>query len=156
MNTQILLTSLKEQNINLDLLIEVLETQKRAIVQNDYTALEKALSSEQKILGRVEKEENTRLKIVKEIAGQFSVELKENSLDNLMKAFKTNPNINKHFSTGLAELEEVRSSIKEKLILLSRKNSQLKGLIEFSRSMIKETIMMLVGPNKRALVNKRV
>lgn len=156
MNAQILLASLKEQSLNLDLLIEALETQRRAIVQNDYIALEKALSNEQKILGRVEKEENTRVKIVKEIANQFSIELKENSLDSLMRTCLTNPNGGKHFSAGLAEFEKVHSSMKEKLILLSRKNSQLKDLIEFSRNMIKETIMMLVGPNKRALVNKRV
>lgn len=150
MNPQLLLNSLRVQDDNLDVLIDVLETEKQAIVQHDYTALEHAINEKQKILRNVEREESNRIKIIKELAGLYSLELPKASVDNLLEHGKI------YFEKEQKDLEKVRTSIKIKLNVVTRINSQLKDIIEFSRNMIKETIMMLVGNNKQTLVNKKV
>ena len=150
MNPQLLLTSLRVQNDNLDVLIDVLETEKQAIVQHDYTALEHAINEKQKILRNVEREESNRIKIIKDLASLFSLELPKASVDNLLEHGKM------HFEKEQKELEKVRTSIKIKLDVVTRINSQLKDVIEFSRNLIKETIVALVGNNKHSLVNKKV
>ena len=150
MNAQLLINSLKQQNNNLDDLIEVLEEEKFAIVQNDYTALEQVILKEQKVLKTVEREESNRIKIVKEIAGLYSLELSSPTVDNLIEHGKS------YFVNEASELKKLRNSIKVKLDKISQTNSHLKTVIEFSRNIIKETVLMLVGPNKYKLVNKRV
>lgn len=150
MSSKLLLASLKAQDANLSLLIEALDLQKQAIIKNDYTTLESAISKEQKILQDVEREENSRNKVVKDLAATLNLELSENTLENLIN------NASNHLGGDLKELQVVRKSLREKVNKIKNTNSQLKDVIEFSRNLIKETMMMLVGPNKRALVNKRV
>lgn len=150
MSTKLLLASLKTQDANLSLLIDALEMQKQAIIKNDYTTLESAINNEQKILMDVEREETARGKVVKELAKSMNLDIHDNSLENLINQGST------HFGNDLKELNKVRVSLKEKALKIKSTNSQLKDVIEFSRNMIKETMMMLVGPNKHAIVNKRV
>lgn len=150
MNSQTLLTSLKVQDQNLDMLIETLEAQRQAIIKNDYAALENTINIEQKILLNVEREETARLNVIKEIANAYSLNLKSNSVDDLIKSG------HQHLGGNLNELIKVRIALKEKLQQITQINTQMKDVIEFSRNMIKETILMIAGPNKHALVNKRV
>lgn len=150
MNPQLLLTSLRVQDGNLDELVALLEVKKNAIVQNDVAALEQAITEEQRILKNIEREESNRIKIIKEIAGLYSLELPTPSMDNFVLHGK------KYFSKEFSEVEIIRESIAEKLGIITQLNSQLKTVVDFSRSLIKETIMMIVGPNQHALVNKRV
>jgi uncharacterized protein YpuA (DUF1002 family) len=98
----------------------------------------------------VEREETARGKVVKELAKSMNLDIHDNSLENLINQGST------HFGNDLKELNKVRVSLKEKALKIKSTNSQLKDVIEFSRNMIKETMMMLVGPNKHAIVNKRV
>ena len=150
MNPQLLLTSLKVQDNNLDDLIDVLENEKLAIIQRDYAALEHAIKEKQKILKSVEGEESNRIKIIKDLASLYSLNLPKASVENLLEHGKN------YFEKEQKEFKKVRTSIKIKLDVVTRINSQLKDVIEFSRNMIKETIMMLVGNNKNSLVNKKV
>ncbi|MBI3123084.1 MAG: flagellar export chaperone FlgN [Ignavibacteriales bacterium] len=150
MSTKHLLASLKTQEANLSLLIDALDMQKQAIMKNDYTTLESAIGEEQKILRNVEREETARIKVVKELAQSFNLNLSANTLESLIDQG------GKHLGSDLKELNAVRSSLRDKVKRIKSTNTQLKDVIDFSRNMIKETMMMLVGPNKRAIVNKRV
>jgi hypothetical protein len=150
MNAQKLLKSLKAQEQNLDQLLDVLEEQKKAIVQNNYVALEKSITAEQKILQIVEKEEHIRLKEVEEIARYYSLELKENKLDDLIENGKG------CLGSELKELKKVRISLKNKLKNILNANSILKEIVDFSRNMIKETMVLISGSNNQAFVNKKV
>jgi hypothetical protein len=150
MSAKLLLASLKIQDVNLSLLIDSLETQKQAIIKNDYTSLEEAIGKEQIILRNIEREESTRVKVVKEIATNFSLDLKENTLEDLINKGA------KHFETEIKELTARRKSLRVKIEYIRNTNAQLKDVIEFSRNLIKETMMMIAGPTKRSLVNKRV
>ncbi len=150
MSTKHLLASLKTQEANLSLLIDALDMQKQAIMKNDYTTLESAIGEEQKILRNVEREETARIKVVKELAQSFNLNLSANTLESLIDQG------GKHFGSDLKDLDAVRSSLRDKVKRIKSTNTQLKDVIDFSRNMIKETMMMLVGPNERAIVNKRV
>ncbi|MDP2039328.1 MAG: flagellar export chaperone FlgN [Ignavibacteria bacterium] len=150
MSTKLLLASLKTQEINLSLLIDALDLQKQAIIKNDYTTLESAIGKEQKILHDVQREETARIKVVKELANSLNLNLSENTLENLINQGS------KHFGNDLKELHAIRSSLRDKVNRIKSTNTQLKDVIDFSRNMIKETMMLLVGSTKHAIVNKRV
>ena len=150
MNSQVLIASLKAQEVNLDLLIEALEEQKYAIIRNDYKTLEEAIINEQKILKNINREETSILNVIKEIAQQLSLDLKVYSINNLILHGKS------YLGKELNELEKVRASVRVKVFKTSNINLQLKDVIEFSRNLMKETMMIIAGQNKHALVNKRV
>jgi len=150
MTSKMLMEILKTQDLNLDLLIKSLEEQKKAIVRNDYEGLRKLLDDEQRLLKEISIEEANRIKAVNTLVEQFSIEVKNNSLAELMKAGR------KYFPNDFKELQFVRSSLGEKIKKIMNLNSQLKNIISFSRQMVKELIMIIAGPNKHSLVNRRV
>ena len=150
MNAQVLITSLKAQEVNLDLLIEALEEQKYAILRNDFIALEEAIINEQKILKNISREEASILRFIKDIGQQLSLDLKVYSINNLILYGRS------YFGKELFELEKVRASVRSKVAKTANINIQLKDVIEFSRNLMKETMMIIAGQNKHALVNKRV
>ncbi|MEW5841760.1 MAG: flagellar protein FlgN [Bacteroidota bacterium] len=150
MSTQHLINSMKAQAENLDQLIQTLEDQKLAITKNDYTALEQTISSEQILLRKLEDEENNRIKAVKEIGKQFNLELSDYSLEKMIDKGEN------FFGKEMNELLRLRSVLKEKANSVKNRNTQLRDVIEFSRGLIKETLLMAAGTNKHLLVNKRV
>jgi hypothetical protein len=150
MSTQKLLESLNAQSKNLDQLIKIMEEQKEAVIKSNSSALENALTSEQKILKNVELEEFTRIKLVREIANHFAIQFEKNSIEDLFKEG------NRIFGPRINEFQKVRSSLREKLFYITNMNAQLKDVVDFSRGLIKDTMMMIAGSNKHAFVNKRV
>ncbi len=150
MNPQLLLTSLKVQDENLGSLVELLEVKKNAVVQNNYAALELSISEEQKILKNIEREESNRIKIIKDIASLYSLPLQVPSMENFILHGK------KYFTKELKDIEQIRKSIAEKIETIKNANAQLKSVVDFSSSLIRETIKMIAGQGKKALVNKRV
>jgi hypothetical protein len=62
----------------------------------------------------------------------------------------------KLFEADSKEIQSLRKSLKEKAEKIKRLNLQLKEVIEFSRTLIKETMMLVAAKNKNAIVNKRV
>jgi len=150
MNSKILLASLKAQDSNLNQLLNSLEQQKTAIIKNDFSTLESAINEEQKFLRLVEKEESNRLKIISDIIKQNNLQVNNHSLSELLKKS------GKLFEADSKEIQSLRKSLKEKAEKIKRLNLQLKEVIEFSRTLIKETMMLIAAKNKNALVNKRV
>jgi hypothetical protein len=134
----------------MDLLIDTLEKKKQAIIKNDYTQLNNALIGEQNILHNIGFEEKNRLKVIQDLARELNLEIKDTNLNTILN--KKNfllKNENK-------EIQKLKKSLKEKIIFIDNTNKQLKDVIDFSRSLIKETIVMISGLRKRELVNKRV
>lgn len=150
MNAKNLLQTLKTQEQNLDQLITILEEQKEAIVHNNYNALESAISNEQKVLKNVAREEAMRLKEVIEISNYYSLDLKGSSLDNFLTAGK------EHLAPDMNELMKARMVLRDKVKRVMNVNSQLKNVVDFSRNIIKETMVVIAGSKKHAFVNKRV
>lgn len=150
MSAKLLITSLKTQDVNLNLLLDSLEQQKEAIIKNDFAQLENSINSEQVILRNIENEESTRVKVVRDIEKQFNLKLTDHTLEELLSK---GGNI---FNGEAKELVTLKKSLKEKAVKIKQLNTQLKDVIEFSRNLIKETMMIVAAKNKQALVNKRV
>ncbi len=150
MSSQNLITTLKTQEANLDSLMGTLEEKKQAIIKNNYSLLNAALINEQNILHNIGFEEKNRLKVVQDLAKELNLELKDVSLESILS--KNNFLLKKENK----EIQQLRKSLKEKIIRISNTNKQLKDVIDFSRSLIKDTIIMIAGLKKRELVNKRV
>jgi hypothetical protein len=150
MKVKELIESLKTQNNNLTELLNSLEKQKEAIINNDFILIETSISEEQKSLSKVEKEEANRKKIVGELIKENNLSIKNLSLDEIIKSSP------KLFEKDLKEIQQLRKSLKTKAEKVKRINSQLKDVIEFSRNLIKETMMIVAQKNKKGIVNKRV
>jgi hypothetical protein len=150
MSAQNLIATLKTQETNLDSLIDTLEEKKQAIIKNNFSLLNAALVNEQNILHNIGFEEKNRLKVVQDLAKELNLELKDASLESILS--KNNFLLKKENK----EIQQLRKSLKEKIIHISNTNKQLKDVIDFSRSLIKDTIVMIAGLKKRELVNKRV
>lgn len=145
-----LMVSLQNQEDNFDQLFNTLMQKKNAIVSNNYVVLDEAIKKEQNILTMIDSEEKVRRNIIEEFAKQNSLALKNYSMDEFLVIAKNllMPEQNK--------IEKIRFNIKEKVLRINHLNSQLSVLIEVSRHMIKERMMVLLGNGKRKLVNKRV
>ncbi|MBX3006719.1 MAG: flagellar export chaperone FlgN [Melioribacteraceae bacterium] len=150
MKNKELVNALLVQDENLSNLIDALDTQKRAIIEGKYDDLEKAIANEQKILKTVQEEEVRRIKMITEISNSNGMNLNNSSLDELL--LKGKEFIGEDYKT----IQRIRESIKLKLHDISKLNAQLKAVIELSRNIIKDTLMLVVGPRNQAFVNKRV
>jgi len=150
MSTQNLIATLKTQETNLNSLIGVLEEKKQAIIENNYTHLNETLVKEQNILHNIGFEEKNRMKAVQDLAKELNLEIKDLSLKNILSK---NSDLSKNENK---EIQQLRKSLKEKLVRIANTNKQLKDVIDFSRGLIKDTIVMIAGLKKRELVNKRV
>ena len=150
MKVKELIESLKTQNNNLTELLNSLEKQKEAIINNDFNLIEASISDEQKSLSKVEKEEAYRKKIVGELIKENNLSTKNFSLDEIIKSSP------KLFEKDLKEIQQLRKLLKARAEKVKRINLQLKDVIEFSRNLIKETMMIVAQKNKKGIVNKRV
>lgn len=150
MNVKELLVSLQNQENNFDQLFNTLLQKKNAIVSNNYVVLDEAIKNEQNILAMIDSEEKVRRNIIEEFARQHSLDLKNFSMDELLTTAKN------LLKPEQKKIEKIRFNIKEKVLRINHLNSQLSVLIEVSRHMIKERMMVLLGNGKRKLVNKRV
>lgn len=150
MNVKELIVSLQNQDENFDLLFNTLLQKKNAIVSNNYIALDEVIKSEQNILTMIDSEERIRRQLIEEFASKHSLSLKNFSMDELLISGKS------FLVQEQKSIEKIRFNIKEKVLRINHLNSQLSVLIEVSRHMIKERMMVLLGNGKRKLVNKRV
>lgn len=150
MKNKELVKALLLQDENLSNLIGALDNQKRAIIEGKYDDLEKAISNEQKILKIVQEEEVRRIKMIAEISNSNGMNLNNSSLDELLLKGK------EFIGEDYKAIQRIRESIKIKLNDISKINAQLKDVIELSRNIIKDTLMLVVGPRNQAFVNKRV
>ena len=150
MKNKDLVNALLIQDENLSSLIDSLENQKKAIIEGKYDDLEKSISNEQKLLKVVQEEELRRIKMIAEISNSNGINLNNSSLDELL--LKGREFIGEDYKT----IQRIRESIKIKLNDIAKINAQLKVVIELSRNIIKDTLMLVVGPRNQAFVNKRV
>lgn len=150
MNVKELIVSLQNQDENFDLLFNTLLQKKNAIVSNNYIALDEVIKSEQNILTMIDSEERIRRQLIEEFASKHSLPLKNFSMDELLISGKN------FLVQEQKSIEKIRFNIKEKVLRINHLNSQLSVLIEVSRHMIKERMMVLLGNGKRKLINKRV
>jgi len=149
MNLKELLESFDAQGKNFEELHQILQAKKNALISNDNEQLDEVLKKEQTLLRTIDKEDKKRRYLVETLATENSVDLKENSMDELFNSLKGFP------PSELEKLRQIRSTLKKKAGEVIHINSQLSVMIDVSRGIVKETMVSLLGKGKK-IVNKRV
>ncbi len=139
--------SLERQQKNFDQLFEVVKMKKDALLNNDMALLDKAVDDEQKLLSTISKEEKYRKKLTFELAEDYSIKLKNGSIEELINSLP-----NKNF----IEIKARRDAIKNKAAEIVKLNSHITVLVNVSRNIIRNTIYSVFGKGENNLVNKRV
>ncbi|MCK9279905.1 MAG: flagellar protein FlgN [Melioribacteraceae bacterium] len=148
MNFKELKNLLENQNSTMNIFHSVLQKKKNAIIDNDYNAMESILKDEQIVLQRIDLED----KKLKSFLSSLDIKNKL-TIENVLEDLKINNKIALGDYKVLIGLRNELKTTASKIVLLNRLISQL---VDVSRSIIKETLIALIGNKKKALVNKRV
>jgi len=149
-----LIESLGNEEKVLSELLDAARSKQKAIVQNDYNALEEVNSQEEKLLAKLDNTSKEQQQILKELYDLKSVEPdegKKRSLSVLIRQYKDlfNPDL-------LIKINEKRINVREMVEQLTKLNHQNKYLIEHTSSLVKETISLLLKSRKRSLLDRRI
>lgn len=150
MNLKELLESFDAQGKNFTELHDILQAKKNALITNNLDELDEALKKEQTLLSNIDKEDKKRKNLVAALATENSIDLRENSMDDLFNSLKGFP------KSEIEKLRKIRSNLKQKAGEVIHVNSQLSVMIDVSRGIVKETMVSLLGKGNKKIVNKRV
>lgn len=145
-----LVTALKEQEQNLKQFLECSLNKQKAIVQNDIENLHNLLNSEEKILSQIENNGKKISLVIDKLSKEYGLELEAISLSEFLNSVQNKSEVN------IKVVNLLRNSIKDLISKSSRINEQNKILIDHSRNFLRETIAVLIGLNKRPLLDKKV
>lgn len=139
---------IKEQHECLQNFLTVVKLQQKSLIENDLEGLEDSIAKEEKILTLLNRIKDEKARVIKNLAEENNIILKNFSLGDLLENFKNKTEIK------FSNLEKVQFSIKNLILQIDKINQQNKILIEHSRNFIKETINILVNKNKPILDRK--
>ncbi|MDX9923309.1 MAG: flagellar export chaperone FlgN [Ignavibacteriaceae bacterium] len=148
MNLKELKTLLENQNSTMNIFHSVLQKKKNAIIDNDYNAMESVLKDEQTILQRIDSED----KKLKSFLSSYDIQNKL-TIEKMLDDLKSNNKITIGDYKVLMALRNELKTTASKVVLL---NGLISQLVDVSRSIIKETLIAIVGNKRKTLVNKRV
>ncbi|KUO61079.1 hypothetical protein APF79_13070 [bacterium BRH_c32] len=148
MNLKELKTLLENQNSTMNIFHSVLQKKKNAIIDNDYNAMESVLKDEQTILQRIDFED----KKLKSFLNSYDIQNKL-TIEKMLDDLKLNNKIAIGDYKILMTLRNELKATASKVVLL---NGLISQLVDVSRSIIKETLIAIVGNKRKTLVNKRV
>ncbi|MFA7288212.1 MAG: flagellar export chaperone FlgN [Melioribacteraceae bacterium] len=139
---------LENQNSTMNIFHSVLQKKKNAIIENDYNSMESILKDEQTVLQRIDLED----KKLKEFLKSYDI-YNSLTIEKMLDELKAKNRISLADYKVLISLRNELKTTASKIVLMNRLISQL---VDVSRSIIKETLIALIGNKKKALVNKRV
>ncbi|HEX2982469.1 MAG TPA: flagellar export chaperone FlgN [Ignavibacteriales bacterium] len=147
-----LIEALQEQEKNLTNLNETALHKQKALVSSDYEELQKTIVVEEKLLLNIQSAERMRLEAVKVIREKYSLS------GDVVKVAHVIENLrNKIELQQLENLTVLEARIKELIKTANVLNQKNKFLIDHSRSFIKETILSLLGEQKKhALLDRKI
>lgn len=148
MNLKELKTLLENQNSTMNIFHSVLQKKKNAIIDNDYNAMESVLKDEQTILQKIDLED----KKLKSFLSSYDIQNKL-TIEKMLDDLKFNNKIAIGDYKILMTLRNELKTTASKVVLL---NGLISQLVDVSRSIIKETLIAIVGNKRKTLVNKRV
>ena len=141
---------LELQKHNLQKMMGVLKNHQTALIHNDLKQIEDSITSEEVLLQNIMKAETEKNTIIERLDKQYSLHLIKPSLTNLLIAIKRKEGFN------YDSLQKLQFIIRKLTLEISRINLQNRVLIENAKTFIKNTISVLVGQNKRQLLDKRL
>jgi FlgN protein len=150
MKTNELIKTLKDQEENIKQFLKCSINKQKAIVQNDINSLHNSLNREENILSQIEMTGKKISIVIENLAKEYGLELEAISLSEFLNAVTDKTEINVKIISAL------RNSIKDLISKSSKINDQNKILIDHSRNFLRETIAVLIGLNKRPLLDRKI
>ncbi len=130
---------------------ELVAAKQKALVENDYQNLESITHSEEKILMAIEQTGRKRVDYMMKLSEKYNLPKNILKLSDLLEQAE-----GKMDEESFGSLSALSGEIKEKLHFILRTNEKNRGLIESSRSFIKEIITSVIGMKKRSLIDKKI
>ncbi len=150
MNIEKLITVLEKQNINLEKLLQSVLEKQIALVNCNNSNIKESVSKEEKLLLSIQVTEEARLKLMEELFNEFNIKNVRYKLEVLIENIK-----NKIDNNIIKIISSLEISIKKTIKEIQKINNQNLVLIQQSRSLINETITILLNSKKRAIVDRK-
>ncbi|MFZ1292261.1 MAG: flagellar export chaperone FlgN [Melioribacteraceae bacterium] len=150
MNIEKLITVLEKQNINLEKLLQSVLEKQIALVNCNNNNIKESVSKEEKLLLSIQVTEEARLKLMEELFNEFNIKNVRYKLEVLIENIK-----NKIDNNIIKIISSLEISIKKTIKEIQKINNQNLVLIQQSRSLINETITILLNSKKRAIVDRK-
>lgn len=141
---------LTQQEKNLQLFVDVLSKQQRALIQHDLPSIDEAVQGEVRLLQELQAIDNEIHKTIKVLAVEFGVNTKPLKLLDVTKAVKSKS------SADYITLLQLQKSVRTILAKIQKMNSQNSLLIENARSFIKQTFASLAGVHNDPILDRKV
>ncbi|MBA4250797.1 MAG: hypothetical protein C0425_02045 [Chlorobiaceae bacterium] len=142
---------LSEQEKNLTQLLNVVVKKQRAIIENNYQALDDSVFQEETILTQIVNVEKKRIELTSKMVQKYQLKAESLKLSHFLDS------ISKYIPTEMYdEFQELKLSIREKSEKVNKTNEQNMALIEHSREFIKQTLAILTNGSKKQILNVKM
>ena len=141
--------SLIEQKANLQLFLDTLIKQRRAIIENNVQLLEESIAAEERLLSRIHNLEQSSKEAIKTLVRTYGLKVQNYSLSMLLKAAAAKSEIK------LDDLLELKENIQILVNEISRANEHNRILVNHARSFVRETINALVNDKNAPLLDRK-
>lgn len=142
---------LSEQEKNLTQLLNVVVKKQRAIIENNYQALDDSVFQEETILTQIVNVEKKRIELTSKMVQKYQLKVESLKLSHFLDS------ISKYIPTEMYdEFQELKLSIREKSEKVNKTNEQNMALIEHSREFIKQTLAILTNGSKKQILNVKM
>lgn len=142
---------LSEQEKNLTQLLNVVVKKQRAIIENNYQALDDSVFQEETILTQIVNVEKKRIELTSKMVQKYQLKAESLKLSHFLDS------ISNYIPTEMYdEFQELKLSIREKSEKVNKTNEQNMALIEHSREFIKQTLAILTNGSKKQILNVKM
>lgn len=142
--------SLIEQRANLQLFLETLLKQRRAIIENNIESLEESIAAEEQLLMRIHNLEQESKETIKSLVRTHGLRVQNYSLSMLLSAAAAKSEVK------LDDLFNIQNNIQRLVNEISRANEHNRVLVNHARSFVRETINALVNDNGAQLLDRKI
>ncbi len=150
MKIEKLLTVLENQKKDLQSLLEVIRKKQEALVSRNTSVLEDVIKQEEKLLLKVQTNEEKRLDTIINIYKELNLSNKNFKIANLISVLEGKADENQ-----LKILRGLNHTIKGYISEIMKLNKQNMFLIQHTRQFVSETISAILNTTTKSLIDKK-
>lgn len=150
MNLQKLLAVLAKQEQNIKDLFQIGLDKKEVLINNNYNKLNEIVSIEEQKLLSIQLTEENRLKLIRDLYSEYSIDNTRYKLGVLVENLKGK--IDDHI---LSKISIYENKITKIIADITTVNSLNMMLIQQSRNLINETIHAVINSNSRSILDRK-
>jgi SMC interacting uncharacterized protein involved in chromosome segregation len=144
-----LFNSLKEQHEFLQIFLDTIILQQKAIINNDIRGLEETIKIEGALLINVDRYEKQMADVLKQLSEKYSIDTPSNKLVDFINALRGKREFNPN------SIMKLHSSLKKLVSQITKINDQNRMLIDQARNFVKETVSALIINNQSPIFDRK-